>query len=276
MRALPILLILPLLSAVPAKAETQTHTDHAHQNHIARQMSVTIEHPQKSLSAGYENQITFTLKDESGSPITPDDLNVVHTKKLHILAINPAMDDYHHIHPEVTKTLGTYTFMFAPETTGPYRMFIEGQDHKTGTNMSARFQVGSGVFTTTPLAARTTPRAVVGDYDFYLMTENDKPAKANTPTTLSIRVMNAKSGEPAKNLAPIMGAFAHLVGFTADGENMLHLHPTGQEPDKDSERGGPVLTFAFTPKKAGPTPLFLQVHINNETLTVPFTLNIAP
>ncbi len=71
-----------------------------------------------------------------------------------------------------------------------------------------------------------------------------------------------------------MGTLAHLMGFYADYSSILHIHPMGKEPSKDSERGGSQLMFHIEPQKAGFVKLFAQFRINGKDIYVPFGILI--
>ena len=73
-----------------------------------------------------------------------------------------------------------------------------------------------------------------------------------------------------------MGAYAHLVGFSADRKHMMHCHPLGNEPKKDSERGGPTLQFHATPAFDGPVQFYLQIKQDGKELFLPIAGRILP
>ncbi|MEM9226881.1 MAG: hypothetical protein AAGA45_02845, partial [Verrucomicrobiota bacterium] len=45
-------------------------------------------------------ELTLSFTTSSGSEILPHEHAITHTKKLHLLAIDPMLEDYHHLHPE--------------------------------------------------------------------------------------------------------------------------------------------------------------------------------
>ncbi|MBX9591216.1 MAG: hypothetical protein K2X43_18160 [Hyphomonadaceae bacterium] len=51
---------------------------------------------------------------------------------------------------------------------------------------------------------------------------------------------------------------------------MLHVHPMGVEPTRDTQRGGPRLDFHIAPAKPGFVKLFAQVRIGGRDLFAPF------
>ena len=82
----------------------------------------------------------------------------------------------------------------------------------------------------------------------------------------------SKDGQPVNFLEPVMGAFAHMVGFYEDYETIAHIHPMGAEPTKDTERGGPTLRFHIEPEQAGYLKLFAQVQIDGKQVFAPFSI----
>jgi hypothetical protein len=80
------------------------------------------------------------------------------------------------------------------------------------------------------------------------------------------------SGSPINDLEPYMGAYAHLVGFTKNGEQMVHCHPVSD--DYESRSGN--LSFHITPEIQGPIKFFLQVKRHGEVLTLPFGQVVTP
>jgi hypothetical protein len=73
-----------------------------------------------------------------------------------------------------------------------------------------------------------------------------------------------------------MGAYAHLVGFSADGKSIIHAHPMGEEPTSADDRGGPRLSFHVAPESAGATQFYLQIKRAGKEVMVPFGQRIMP
>ncbi|MGE0754702.1 MAG: hypothetical protein AB7L92_06035 [Alphaproteobacteria bacterium] len=46
----------------------------------------------------------------------------------------------------------------------------------------------------------------------------------------AVLTLHDASGMPVRDLEPVMGAYAHMVGFSADGNRIIHCHPVGDEP----------------------------------------------
>ena len=77
-----------------------------------------------------------------------------------------------------------------------------------------------------------------------------------------------------RNLEPVMGAFAHGVGFSSDLEAVLHVHPHGDEPRSKAERAGPEIAFHVSPDRAGFYRLYIQVRINGRDIFAPFGVHV--
>lgn len=58
-------------------------------------------------TAGQPTTFTLRLATSSGKQIGPVDLMVAHTRKLHVMAVDPTLTDYLHVHPEPTETPGS-------------------------------------------------------------------------------------------------------------------------------------------------------------------------
>jgi hypothetical protein len=90
-----------------------------------------------------------------------------------------------------------------------------------------------------------------------------------------IRVTGA-DGKPFARLEPLMGAYAHIVGFSADHKTVVHIHPFGAEPADAASRGGPDLPFRFYAPVAGYMRLYVQVCVDGKWQFAPFGVDVRP
>lgn len=111
---------------------------------------------------------------------------------------------------------------------------------------------------------------VLEGYTFTLKFDGD--ARAGQAVMGQIAV--SKDSKPSTQLEPVMGAFAHIVAFSEDFNSVLHIHPMGKEPTRESVRGGPILEFHFEPQAVGFVKLFAQVRIKRKDLFLPFGLYV--
>ncbi len=263
-------------SNTPAAATSMSHDAMGHGGEKMEAMAVqnTVRlalEPAAALEAGKTTQVTVKLNAVAdGKPLTLDDLKEAHTKKLHLLVIDPSLSDYHHIHPVAGKNPGEYVFDFTPLKNDSYRVWADvipvatDKQEYVQTDMGTLAKEKSGIDKTTSMAA------TVDGYTFTLAL--DGQPKAGAPVMGSVTV--TKDGQPFTGLEPVMGAFAHVVAFTEDYNSVLHVHPMGKEPGSDTERGGPKLEFHIEPEKPGFVKLFAQVRIGGKDIFAPFGITV--
>jgi hypothetical protein len=213
-------------------------------------------------------QIKFTrIKDDS--PLTLDNLKEVHTQKIHLLIIDDSLSDYSHIHPKPTKDPGVYEFEWSPtKKDANYRIWAD----------LFPLDTNAQEYVIADLTASKDPKAEIGQTVSmqstiegltFKLTFDSADLQADKATMGKINITDSK-GNPVNTLGPIMGAFAHIVGFGDDYQTVVHIHPMGAEPTKDTDRGGPELQFHIVPEKPGFIKLFAQVSVNGRELFAPF------
>jgi hypothetical protein len=207
---------------------------------------------------------------EERTLITDDMLEVTHTQKLHLLLIDSTLTDYQHIHPQPNGIPGVYSFSFTPKMPGGYRAWADVTPIATHKQEFAMTDLGgrkSGAINKTK-----SHEATVNGYHFTL--SFDTPPVEGGESTGTIMITD-RSGNPVTSLQPVMGAFAHVVGFYDDFKTIIHTHPMNAEPVNETQRGGPEVTFHLAPERSGFLKLFAQVKINGQEIFVPFGITIA-
>jgi hypothetical protein len=200
----------------------------------------------------------------------------MHTKKIHLLINDASLSDYHHEHPTPTGTPGEYVFRMTPNNPGPYRIWA---DVVPAASSIQEYVIGDIPAEAKPASMsdrETVYTAIVNGrkYDLVFYT-NGKPIRAGEVVPGTITVTGA-DGKPFTKLEPIMGTYAHIVGFCEDGKTVIHVHPFGQEPTKAEDRGGPAFGFKLYVPAAGFIRLYGQVQIDGESQFAPFGLTVVP
>ncbi|MDS4031116.1 MAG: hypothetical protein RKO66_13750 [Candidatus Contendobacter sp.] len=274
-RSTASLLALAWLAAAVANAPSSAAESHDHGAHGAAS-SATIGAsiaPASGLKVGEPATFTLSLVAKDGQPITLADLQVAHTEKVHLLIVDPSLSDYHHAHPKPGPTPGTYTFPLTPGKAGEYKVFADLLP--VATNQQEYAVTGFTVAGTPTAADKTVNRTTtVAGYRFELKFAEDPPA-AGHPHKAWLTV-TGPDGKPFAQLEPIMGAFAHIVGFSEDRAEIAHIHPLGKEPKTAAERGGPTLEFQTDFATAGYQKLFAQVRIDGKSVFAPFGVEVMP
>lgn len=263
------------IAATPpsAVADHGAHGGPGHSHASAAEPTTALEVVNASaLAAGKPAQIAVRLTNrKTGKPVTAADLEVAHTKRVHLLIVDPSLSDYHHEHPVETAP-GVWSFTFSPRAGGEYVVFADLLPTDTKLQEYAR---GTVKVSGAPRALEQTAlqSVTVDGYRFDLKIEGGKiPLEGGA----MVKVNVAKpDGSPAKNLEPLMGAFAHGVGFTPDLKTVLHVHPLGEEPTSDSQRGGSLLDFHIAPAAAGYYRFYVQVQIDGKDKFAGFGINVT-
>lgn len=228
----------------------------------------------EAAAAGREVQAVVSLHTGSGKPIAPEDLLVTHTRRLHLLIVDPTLSDYQHLHPEPTRRPGEWAFAFTPRRDGVYRVFADFTPAATGRGLyaSADLAVSASGAAATTGARRPGETLERGGHRFTLAVQ-PRPARAGRPIDLSFTVAR-QDGTPVK-LDLVMGAYAHLVAFDAARSGFAHLHPVEAESAKPREASAAVLNFKLTIPRAGPYTVWAQVILDGREEFVPFALEVV-
>lgn len=210
---------------------------------------------------------------QNGKPLTLDELKEVHTEKVHLLIINDTLDDYSHVHPVALTEPGLYQFEWTPKKQGAFRIWADLVPLSTNSQEYAIADLTQDKVEGAAIDKSTQMESTVNDYHFRLVFENPDLV-AGKAVMGSVMVTDSK-GNPVTWLEPIMGAYAHIVGFSQDRNTVVHIHPMGIEPKTPTDKGGPMLKFHLEPEQAGFVKLFVQVRINGKEIIAPFAFTVG-
>ncbi len=250
-------------------ANDHTMMHHNHQQAPTEKKALRLDLIPNRALISEKTSIKFRLINND-KPLTLKELKTVHTKKIHLLAIDESLSDYHHIHPLPSNKPGEFIFDFTPKKPANYHVWADvtptatNQKEYAMATIKVRPQEKSFINKTVKM------HSIVEGYAFTLKLDGE--AQAGHAIMGSITVN--RDQKPFTQLEPVMGAFAHLVGFGEDFNSVLHAHPMGKEPTKDTDRGGPKLEFHIEPKTSGFVKLFAQVRINEKDIFVPFGIMV--
>ena len=233
--------------------------------------SVSIAEP---LTVGQPVTALFHLQRANGDPVSPSDLVETHTKKIHLLMVDSSLTDYHHEHPVPTRNPGEYSFSFTPVKPGGYRVWVDVRPYPLGLQEYAMTDIPAAVAGEPLTDRKVNLKATVDGLNYELILPK-KTIRVGQPASARLGVTSA-DGKGFTQLEPLMGAFAHLVGFSEDYKTIMHLHPKGPLLLDPAVRGGPELEFQIYALRPGFVRLFAQVQIEGHSRFVPFGLQIAP
>lgn len=220
---------------------------------------------------GNPARLTLSLATSTGKPVGPADLLVQHTRRLHLLVIDPTLRDYQHLHPEPGEKLGEWTFAFTPRLAGTYRVFADFVPVPTRRSLYA----GADLRVPGDVAVNMNVLSWEAEVDGHRFTLTpDAPIRAGKPAEL-IFTITRNDGAPVA-LEPVMDAYAHLVAFDQGNSGFAHLHPkeTALTPAPDANR--PRLTFQITIPNPGVYVIWSQVKLAGREVFAPFWFEVAP
>lgn len=244
---------------------------------VAMRSPVTMSlAPDAPLRAGEEARFTLRLATASGKPIAPVDLLVAHTRKLHLMVVDPTLDDYHHIHPEPGETPGEWIFAVTPREGGIYRVFADFTPTVTarGLYASADFTVPSAADAAAPAIGHQKNDTYEADGLRFTLRPDAAPIRSREQARLTFTVERSDGG--AVGLEPVMDAYAHLVAFDESRSGFAHLHPEQVDLDVPPDALRPTLTFRITIPEPGSYVIWAQVNVRGEERYAPFWFEVAP
>ncbi|HEY4989930.1 MAG TPA: hypothetical protein VII09_08985, partial [Opitutaceae bacterium] len=231
--------------------------------------------PAAPARAGEEAHLALTLTTFSGKPIAPEDLQVVQAKRIHLLIVDPSLDDYQHVHPVPGTRPGEWTFAFRPRFGGAYRIFADFTPVATNRGLYAETELPVDG-PPNPVAAGTQPpswAARVGEYSFALA-PGSLPIHAGVPANLRLTVTRVGGGPVP--LQPVMNAFAHLVAFDVQRSGFAHIHPNETDLAHLPDPVAPAFTFRVTIPSPGRFVIWSQVDLAGSEAFAPFWFDVAP
>ena len=206
-------------------------------------------------AAGRETRWVLSLATAGGKPIGPVDLLTVHTRKLHLLVVDPSLQDYQHLHPEPGPRPGEWVFAHTPRFGGVYRVFADFTPAATARGLYAYSDyAAAGGAAGDPAWRAPAPgeEFARGGYVLSLGLEKGATVQAGKPGTLVFSI-RAEDGGPVP-MEPVMGAYVHTTAFDEARSGFAHLHPRVEpgevEPPKDGSVPPPPLREPRRPKFA--------------------------
>jgi hypothetical protein len=233
-------------------------------------MTLTSDAPAR---AGQAVRVTVRLATSTGKPLAPADLRVEHTRRLHLLLVDPTLYDYQHLHPEPGARPGDWVFEFTPRFGGDYRVFADFVPIATSRGLYA----GTDFRVEGPLHPaefnRPTQETVEQSGVRFHLRVAEGAVRAGVTADLIFSVERVDGGEVV--LQPVMDAYAHLVAFDSARGGFAHLHPMDAGLAQAPDRRQPTLRFKVTIPEPGPYVVWAQVGLEGRDVFVPFWLNVG-
>ncbi len=221
---------------------------------------------------GREVEVLLSVETRGGKPVTFEDILETHEEKIHLLIVDPSLEDYHHVHPQPADVDGEYRFSFTPGAGGDYRIFADFVSARTGRPVYSVTSLEVPGELREPVNEERK-RVEAGDYRFELLAtgEGYRPGR---PQELRLRVRHREEGREVL-LEPIMGEYAHLVGFDPARSGFTHMHPLRAGTDYALDREAPEIGFMLQVREAGFYKVWAQFKVDGEEVFVPFGVRVG-
>ena len=233
-----------------------------------------------TLEAGRPQQLSFTIEQPSGAPLTSYRTGSGPHTGVHLIIVRSDLGAIVHKHPPIGAD-GRITEEVTLPTPGRYRVVVDAYPRLSGPLRN--FQLFRSITVAGKAAPRPLPpfrpRVTVGGYRFVL---NHPPAlHAIRPAFLRLSVTRP-DGSPAP-FTPWFGALAHAIFFRAGSLDYFHTHVCAAGMSGCTSILGPTRVTGRATRpgqlRVGvllPVPgtwrLFLQCKVDGRVLTAPFTL----
>ena len=224
--------------------------------------------------AGALVEATLTLATFSGKPIAPEDLQVDQTRRIHLLIVDPSLEDYQHVHPDPGGRPGQWVFRFHPRFGGAYRLFADFTPVATNRGLYAETELwvdGPG----NPVAAGSQRPSWSHSEGGFVFTLSPSPpeVRAGVPANLTLSVRRP-DGAPVP-VMPVMDAFAHLVAFDVRRSGFAHIHPSESDVTRPPDPVRPRFTFRVTIPSPGRYVIWSQMNLAGRETYAPFWFDVG-
>ena len=224
---------------------------------------ISIEPESQGTYAAGLIHYTFRLFDDQNQKALADkDLAETHTKILHFIAYDPSRNEFNHVHPVFNGKVWSVDLNLL--VNGNYFLWAQGQ-LLDGTDFSVvvKAQITNG--------KPEIPIVLLGDVrkgtDNLTTIELDKtPLKAGAMAMINFKVSREDGQTP--EMAPYLGALAHVIAASPDGDELIHVHPM------EGNAANTGMIHANFPTE-GDYRIWIQFIEHGELKTIPLSFTVS-
>jgi hypothetical protein len=235
-----------------------------------------------TLEAGKPQQISFTIEQPSGAPLTSYRTGSGPHTGVHLIFVRSDLGAIVHVHPPIGAD-GRITERVTLPTPGRYRIVVDAYPKVTGAlgNFQLfRWITVAGKAVSKPLPP-FRPTVTVNGYRFAL----DHPPALHAIRAEFLNLTVTRPDGAAARFTPWFGALAHAIFFRAGSLDYFHTHVCaagmtgctsvlGQTRVSGSATRPGRLRVGVLLPVPGTWRLFLQCKVDGRVLTAPFTLMV--
>jgi hypothetical protein len=235
------------------------------------------------VKANENTTLTINIKNAQGEAVK--DLQIVHEKPMHLLAVSKDLSEFYHLHPEPQPD-GSLVVKHKFPNGGDYKLFADFSPVNAEQTVSAMDLKVSG-------KERKADRMIIDTFfskttdGLSVVMENGTALVAGEESMLTYKLTDAKNNKPVINLQKYLGEDAHFVIVSEDLKEFVHAHPMKVEPaaaptpaakkSKDDIQIKPstdIMAHVVFPK-AGAYKIWAQFQRADKVITVPFIVSVS-
>ena len=234
------------------------------------------------IQAGEPVELVFTIRNSKGEIV--QDLKIVHEQAIHLLVVSEDLSEFYHLHPE-QEAEGRFRLVHTFPQAGHYRLYADYTPinadqivdqlslHITGEAQGSIALVEDDILTKSVNGLQFT------------MTAN-QPLRAGEAIMLDFAVEDEFDHQPVFDLQFYLGALAHFVIISEDGNEFLHVHPmehhealisnhAASSTDHATHSSASQISAHTRFPHAGLYKIWAQFQRRGQVITVPFVVRVA-
>ncbi len=225
--------------------------------------------PGVPLALGVPGWLDIRLTDWRGVP--PGQLQILHEKPAHVFIVNQDLSEFQHVHPDVLQP-GLLRVPVQFNSPGQHKLFLQFKTPEHGEQtLSQAFQLGTAtsnvpVQPMKPLIPDAYWPKQVGAYTFQV---TGLPTRQNPMSMFQVAV--TQNGRPVSQIQPYLGAGAHGVMISQDGQAFVHTHPTSAAVNGFYQS---PLMFHARIDRPGLYKMWVQTRIDDQIHTVDWVFQV--
>ena len=251
---------------------------------IAFVVSVHDERPKAVLKAPYRLEVVGwphvatagmpialqlrVMDTATGKPETSFD--EAHTKFFHLMIASKDLNWFVHEHPVMTPD-GTWKITQVFPAGGSYWVYGDVAPAGKGSRVLINKVNVSGPKPTWNTHLTRSVESTTGGLKGQLVTL--APIILSQGVTLQVKLFDTKSGSPAGDTKPWLGAAGHLMIFHQDGQTVVHSHPVEDAENSALVKRG-IVRFSGRFPRPGLYKIYAQFNWHGGVRTLPFALNV--
>lgn len=194
------------------------------------------------------------------------DFERVHEYPLHLFVVSEDFSDFQHVHPAIDER-GEWTVPWRAAKRGRYWVYGDFLPVGGAPQMLQRMITVESSSPGARQPSQTSQTSLNAT-----LTTSTPTLRTGDEARITIALTDAKSGAPAGDLEPYLGAWGHLFVLHEGRDEALHAHPdsTATTP------GGPAIAFDVMFPRPGTYHLWMQVRRRGAIVTLPFVVRVSP